>query len=113
MDCAKQIYDYVELKELKDIVGEPDFNNAVNQLNMLCTKGFIDEPLYEFEEDHDEDGNSTWTCSCSVDELDDIYYGDSSNKKEAKKIAAYGALCDLLDYDDGEDWDDEDWEDEE
>lgn len=112
MDCAKQIYDFVELKELKEAVGEPDFNNAVNQLNMLCTKGFIDEPLYEFDEEYDEDGNPVWTCVCSVDELDCTYSGDSSNKKEAKKIAAYGALCDLLDYDDGKYWDDEDWENE-
>ncbi len=112
MDCAKQIYDIAIWKERRSIVGTPDFNNAVNQLNMLCTKGFIDEPLYEFDEDHDEDGNSTWTCDCSIDELDDIYYGEASSKKEAKKMAAYGALCALLDYDDDLEGDD-DWDEEE
>lgn len=100
MDCAKQVYEIVKWEERRNAVGTPDYDNAVNQLNILCTKGFIDEPSYEYEEGHDEDGNPTWTCDCSIEELDDIYYGESSNKKEAKKEAAYGALCALLDYDD-------------
>ncbi len=108
MDCAKQIYEKVQWKERRDVVGTPDFDNAINQLNILCTKGFIDEPIYDFDEDYDEDGNPVWTCVCSVDELDCTYSGDSSSKKEAKKIAAYGALCDLLNYEEGlEDYEDD------
>lgn len=107
MDCAKQIYEIAQWKERRAVVGIPDYNNAVNQLNMLCTKGFIDEPLYEYDEDHDEDGNPIWICDCSIDELEDIYYGESSSKKEAKKEAAYGALCALLDYDEDLESDDD------
>lgn len=76
--------------------------NIILNTEYALYKGFLDEPLYEFDEEYDEDGNPVWTCVCSVNELDCTYSGDSSNKKESKKIAAYGALCDLLDYDDGE-----------
>lgn len=99
MDCAKQIYDIIKKEEHYKSVGTPDYDNAINQLNILSTKGFINEPVYEFEEKHDSDGNPRWVCACSIKELEDIYYGDSSNKKESKKEAAYGALCALLDYD--------------
>ena len=99
MDCAEQVYYIVQAKEMRKAVGNPDFDNSVNQLNMLAQKGFIDDPEYDFTENHDDDGNPVWVCDVSVDELEDIYYGESSIKKEAKKEAAYYALCDLLDYD--------------
>jgi len=103
MDCAKQVYDTIQIREMNQATGLPDINTAVNQLNMLYQKGFIEEPYYSFTENHDEDGNPIWHCECDIDELEDVYIGDSSIKKEAKKEAAYGALCTLLDYEPEED----------
>lgn len=98
MDCAKQAYDTIQIRTRNQIVGKPEFDSAVNQLNILFQKGYIEEPLYNFTENHDENGNPIWHCECDVNELDEIFVGDSSVKKEAKKEAAYGALCNLLNY---------------
>lgn len=103
MDCAKQAYDYIQKMEMNEAVGEPDADNAVNQLNVLFQKGYIHEPQYNFTEDHDNDGNPIWICECDIDELKNIYPGESSVKKESKKEAAYGALCELLGYEEGSD----------
>ena len=99
MDCAKQAYDIIQIRIRNQIIGKPEFDTAINQLNILFQKGYIEEPVYQFNEEHDENGNPIWHCECDVDELEKIYLGDSSIKKEAKKEAAYGALCALLDYD--------------
>ena len=98
MDCAKQVYDTVQSREMNQAAGTPDRNTAVNQLNILHQKGFIDEPYYNFTEEHDEDGNPIWQCECDIDELEDVYCGESNVKKEAKKEAAFWALCTLLGY---------------
>ena len=99
MDCAKQAYKIIRDREMKESVGEPDYNTAVNQLNILYQKGFIKEPKYDFKEEHDKDGNPIWVCDCSLCELEDTYYEETPIKKESKKGAAYGALCALLGYD--------------
>ena len=96
MDCAKQVYCKIQTQEMRKAVGNPDFDNSVNQLNMLAQKEFIAVPKYEYLEKHDENGNPIWYCECEVNE---IYVEDSSVKKEAKKKAAYKALCNLLNYD--------------
>ena len=99
MECAKKAYDIIQIRERNLSVGKPTLDNAVNQLNILYQKGFIEEPEYTFKETHDKDGNPIWHCECDVDELEEVYFGDSSVKKDAKKEAALGALCKLLDYD--------------
>ena len=99
MECAKKAYAIIQIRERNLSVGKPTLNDAVNQLNTLYQKGFIEEPKYTFRETHDKDGNPIWHCECDVDELEGVYIGDSSVKKEAKKEAALGALCKLLDFD--------------
>lgn len=99
MECAKKAYAIIQIRERNLSVGKPTLNDAVNQLNILYQKGFIEEPKYTFRETHDEDGNPIWHCECDVDELERVYIGDSSVKKEAKKEAALGALCKLLNFD--------------
>ncbi len=98
MDCAKQVYDTVQSRKMNQVAGTPNREDAVNQLNVLHQKGFIDEPYYSFTENHDEDGNPIWQCECDIDELEDVYCGESNVKKEAKKEAAFWALCTLLGY---------------
>lgn len=96
IDCAKQVYELIEIDHMRQIVGCPDRNNAVSQLNVLYQKGFIKEPKYTFCEEYDEDGNPVWRYSCELNELDEVYFGTMSVKKYAKREAAYEALCALL-----------------
>ncbi len=96
MDCAKKAYKEIQSREMKTIIGTPNLETAVNQLNVLYQKGFISEPDYSFTEDHDKNGNPIWHCDCDIENEDYIFTGDSSVKKEAKKEAALEALCELL-----------------
>lgn len=98
MECAKKAYDIIHIREMNLAVGKPTRDTAVNQLNVLAQKGFIEEPDYSFTEEHDENGNPIWHCICDLEELDEVYYGDSPIKKEAKKEAAFGALGKVLGY---------------
>ena len=77
------------LYSLKDEVGEPDINRAVNQLQELYQKGYISEPKYEFSESHDAEGNPVWECSCMLDSLKQGFVITDTSKKQAKKKAAY------------------------
>lgn len=99
MDCAKKAYDKIQIIEMRNTIKEPSKENAVNQLNVLYQKGFIHEPIYEYSEEHDDDGNPIWFCNCYVEELKATFFGKSSIKKEAKKETAFGALCGLFCYD--------------
>ena len=90
---AKKAYMYLEknhlLLSLKDEVGDPDFERAINQLQELYQKKYISEPQYTFAETKDENGNSVWKCTCYLASLNlGISMADSS-KKQAKKKAAY------------------------
>lgn len=96
MDIAKQVYFYVRPKEFLSVIGTPSYDTAVNQIHELFQKGYIQEPEYSFSESHDDDGNPVWECELTLAELDDSWIGEASSKKDAKKEAAIGALCDLL-----------------
>lgn len=85
--------------EMRNLVGELDFNQARSQLYKLYQKKFIKQPKYKDEEIHNEDGIPLWNCTCSVEG-----YGGRINsepkrsKKEAAKIAAFGMLKVILGY---------------
>ena len=83
-----------------DEVGEPDFERAINQLQELFQKGYIEEPWYDFEETYDENGNPIWRCECHIEGRDTYYWINSSSKKQGKKRVAYDMLCDVLDWED-------------
>ena len=95
-NTAAEAYDYLLhndlLYTLEDIVGKPDFDKAINQLQELAQKGYIEMPEYIFKESHDDDGNSVWRCECHVENQEYYYHASSSSKKEAKKQCAYDML---------------------
>lgn len=68
---------------------EPDKANSINQLQELYQKKYIDEPEYFFE-----DTGDAWKCVCKCDTTCGEGYG--KNKTEAKKNAAYRAICHLF-----------------
>lgn len=104
MDAAAKAYAYLEKNDMlftmEDEVGEPDENRAINQLQELAQKGYIEMPEYIFEEYHDEDGNPVWHCECHVDGQKYYYHYDLPSKKEAKRKAAYDMLRQVLWYSD-------------
>ena len=82
-------------KTFEDLVGMPDKERAINQLQELWQKGYIDKPIYEFSNfGSDETGCDIWRCSCKV--FDGIAFNaEKTNKLEAKKEAAFNAVQDL------------------
>ena len=116
MMAAKQAYDFLRtnnlLYDMADIIGEPELDKAINQLQELAHKGYFSMPDYKFEEKHDHNGNPFWICSCSIAEYEYYYTEESRSKKDAKKHAAYSMLLYVLNPDDEEEnegddyWDD-------
>ena len=98
--AAKKAYEYLEendmLFTIVDEIGKPDFDRSINQLQELYQKGYIEEPVYDFYEDSDYNGNSLWTCELHVEGIRNYYENQSSSKKDAKKKCAYELLCDLF-----------------
>ena len=107
MAAAELAYDYLDehglLRTMQDEIGEPSRERAVSQLHELSQKGYFSSPVYEYEEDHDEDGNPVWTCEVSIAEYEDAYFYEASSKKEAKRLAAYEMLLSILNHTNGED----------
>ena len=93
MAAAEKAYRYLEanylLLSLVDEVGVPEQDRAINQLQELYQKGYISEPQYSFAENHDENGNPIWDCTCYVASLNQGVSVRHSSKKQAKKNAAY------------------------
>lgn len=111
-DVAENMYnfllenDYI-VSDYELEVGEPDEEESLRQINELYQKGLISKPEYTFTKDYDEYGDTLWTCECSVDQCDYTYDYEASSKNEAKRIAAYQALCELMDYQNPYDYDEE------
>ena len=101
MKVAKKAYEYLKENDLLfdwiDEVGEPEFDRAINQLQELYQKGYIDEPQYDFSESYDDDGNPVWYCQCLVGDDEYISEGSFTSKKYGKKWVAYDMLCYILD----------------
>ncbi|MBQ8310645.1 MAG: hypothetical protein IJX80_06510 [Clostridia bacterium] len=93
IEACKKAYLYLEknrlLFTLRDEIGEPDIDRAINQLQELYQKGYISEPRYEFSEKHDTNGNPVWECHCYLDCLEQGFELINASKKQAKKEAAY------------------------
>lgn len=105
MVAAELAYDYLDeqglLRTMEDEIDEPTLEKAVSQLQELAQKGYFSFPYYEFNEDHDDNGNPVWTCECHIEEYEDYYYDEASSKKEAKRLAAYDMLLSILNHENG------------
>lgn len=91
--AAKEAYEFVvknglwsDLKKA-NVVPNPD--TAVNQLQELYQKKFIEQAIYDYSRE-----GSTWECCCAVGEINVKKSGFS--KADAKKKAAYNVLTDIL-----------------
>lgn len=102
--AAMEAYKFLDnegiLFTLKDEIGEPEVDKAINQLQELSQKGYCSMPEYLFEELIDKNGNSVWKCYCSVNEYGGHAWSEASSKKHAKKLAAYNMLIHIIKGDD-------------
>ena len=77
---------------IRDEIENPNFEESINQLEILARRGYFSIPTYDFTETYDVDGNPIWTCICSIKEIKKTMQGQSSLKKNAKKEAAFQML---------------------
>lgn len=103
MDVAYRFYMYLVehgyiTNKFEDAVGEPNREESTRQVNELFQKKLIAKPTYDFFENHDEDGDSVWTCILTVPGYEYHYKQTAYVKKEAQREAAYEFLCDLMDW---------------
>ena len=104
IDAAKKAYKYLsDLEQLSSCgalqaIGEPCRESAINQLQELYQKGYIEEPQYVFELGCDSNGYASFVCKCSVvkEGNEHCWGGIASSKKEAKKEAALNVLNSVL-----------------
>lgn len=89
-----------KIKEMRKLVGEYDYDNAVQKLTILNQNKHIPIPVYNFKGGNDG-GEPEWFCSCSVDGYGGrVNSSAQSKKKIARQIAAYGMLEVILGYKD-------------
>ena len=90
--------------EFYQVIGEPNEENSLQQINQLVQIGLISKPKYEYSCDYDEDGNPIWECSCTIDEVSDFVFlndkGFDNSKKAAQRSAAFSLLNHLVGNDD-------------
>lgn len=95
-NACKVAYNWLEkndrLHTIRDELDNPNKNEAIGQLEILARRGYFSLPTYEFEQEHDNNGNPIWTAKCHIEEAEYYFDATSSSKKEAKKEAAFEML---------------------
>lgn len=93
IQSAKELYEWILRRDkIQKSVAAIDENLAVNQLHELWQKGLIKEPVYDFSESHDKDGNSIWNCKCKLAESKIPFEAMNASKKKAKQLVSAEAL---------------------
>lgn len=101
MDVAKTAYiwlkenDYIP-NPYEEAVGEPIYEDAIRQINELVQKRLISNLNYVFNQKHDNNGNSYWTCIMSIDEVEEHIESTFDTKKEAQRDCCYEMLNTLM-----------------
>ena len=72
----------------------PDPEHAINQLQELYQKKYVEEPRYEFEDRKDLFGEDEWYCDCYCSGING--WGKGPSKTKAKKKAAFMTLVRLM-----------------
>lgn len=75
--------------DLKDAGIEPKLEDAINQLQELYQKKYVEKPEYSFEEHSDG-----WHCTCLCSGIEG--FGKAQGKTAAKKKAAFMVLVHLM-----------------
>ena len=84
------------LLSIHDEIPNPNINDAISQLEILARRGYFSIPVYDFEQEYDNNGNPIWQCTCHIKDITEHFFAESSSKKHAKKQAAYQMLKHIL-----------------
>ena len=102
-EVAQKAYEeFVEKGWIEDVfeseVGEPDRIESIRQINELYQKGLIAKPVYSFKEEHNDSGDTIWTCELDVGGYWEDNIHSCYTKKDAQRECAYQFLCFLMGY---------------
>lgn len=98
LKAAEALMHDCEIYDMKQEVGEADFDTSVSQLNELFQKEYITQPEYSFKNTTDSDGHQIWRCECFISSYEDKEgymqrgIGEENSKAEDKKAAAFDML---------------------
>lgn len=102
LQTAKKLYEYLSRQRenshvIQEMIGEPNRDRAVNQLQELWQKRVIGMPEYDIHNAgiNEKTGNNEWECECSLPNLGASVSVIDTTKADAKKMAAYLMLLRL------------------
>jgi len=100
-EASKETYKYLEdnnlLLKMTDIVGYPDQDKCINQLQELFVKGFINEPVYKIAMKGNTNGTDIWKCRIMIEGYKESFSAEDTSKKNAKRIVAFQMLKYIMD----------------
>ncbi|MBQ7641892.1 MAG: hypothetical protein IJS83_05430 [Acholeplasmatales bacterium] len=100
-EASKEAYKYLEdnnlLLKMTDIVGYPDQDKCINQLQELFVKGFINEPIYKIAMKGNTNGTDIWKCRIMIEGYKESFSAEDTSKKNAKRIVAFQMLKYIMD----------------
>ena len=88
MDAESKALNFLWHEEIKRKIKKFDYSNPVSQLHEFVQKEIIMEPIYDFTEYHDKDGNPIWRCNVSLEGIPKSFTAEAVSKKEVKQDAA-------------------------
>ena len=100
-EASKVAYNYLEsnnlLLKMSDVVGYPDQDKCINQLQELYVKGFINEPVYKISmKGTTPNGIDMWKCRIMIDGIKESFSAEDTSKKNVKRVVAFQMLKYLM-----------------
>lgn len=100
-EASKMAYNYLEsnnlLLKMSDVVGYPDQDKCINQLQELYVKGFINEPIYKISmKGTTPNGIDMWKCRIMIDGIKESFSAEDTSKKNVKRVVAFQMLKYLM-----------------
>ncbi len=96
INACKEAYSHLEdndmLLKMEDVVGYPDIDKCINQLQELFVKGFINEPQYKIAMKGSSNGVDVWKCRILIDGYKESFSSEDTSKKNAKRNCAFEML---------------------
>ena len=92
MAAESKALNYLCHEEIKRKITKVDYSNPVTQLHEFFQKNIIMEPIYDFTEYHNSDGNPIWRCTISLEGIPKSFTSEAASKKEVKQSAALQML---------------------
>lgn len=98
--ACKKAFEFLDehnlLFSISDEIENPNWEDAICQLEILARRGYFSIPTYDFRSTNADNGNSAWECTCRIAEKGLSFTATASSKKNAKKTAAYAMLKKVL-----------------